>query len=515
VVGIHKGTDKIGNWNLGSLIKDPIIEFFKLQKIKKDELDSEIIKYQTRALIDKLGGEENKKIGFDFSLIQKREFLFVNLIHFDINMKNKERFEQYNKFKVDVVGAYFGIDDLVMFVQYLEALKNEKIPFIVLSTGYSGKDVIAICQKYSFIKEVIIFCEDYNKYKDYITKYPCYVKKIFVDIKQVYDYIKSFGPKKDKQEIKEFEKSDNFIFSYDDIERNNPLGLCPVISAYEYDNFYFLIHRAYAHFFQNLKDRKAIPFFSEHYFNIIKEFINESDFLDNEVKMDLIRRFEFLIRRISFVEDALRFCYTGETMFLYIMNRIMRNFEKGFISLAFFFGPFLFGLNKYVYENAENFSFKENMTLYRNILCSSLDLYLYYMNVNHIICFPSFSSTSIVRNRYFLTKSGRKYSGFQKKINNKNECNVTIIFRYIHQKDNISPGIIIKDNKGKDGQYISRHLNENEVLLFPFTFARITKINKIDEIKYEMFLDIINKKSYTEYALRDDVEKMIKFNNLD
>ena len=34
------------------------------------------------------------------------------------------------------------------------------------------------------------------------------------------------------------------------------------------------------------------------------------------------------------------------------------------------------------------------MKLYRVITCSKLDFYLYQLNVGHIICFPSLTSTS-------------------------------------------------------------------------------------------------------------------------
>jgi len=66
----------------------------------------------------------------------------------------------------------------------------------------------------------------------------------------------------------------------------------------------------------------------------------------------------------------------------------MRSFEGEYIILVYFIGPFLYGVNKYVYENPDKFSFREDMTLYRNIQCSILDFYLYKINLKHIICFP-------------------------------------------------------------------------------------------------------------------------------
>ena len=90
-----------------------------------------------------------------------------------------------------------------------------------------------------------------------------------------------------------------------------------------------------------------------------------------------------------------------------------------------------------------------------------------------------------------------------------------MIFNYKHEVNNISPGIIVKDNKGKDGEFLSSNPYENEVILFPFTFVRINSIKSISKNTYEMDLEIINRKDYIEYTLRDNVEKRTFFSSLD
>ena len=203
--------------------------------------------------------EEDKDIGFDLSLLKRNE-LYVNLIHFDLNITNNENYKYYNKFKVDVVGGFQAIDNLDLLQRYLEAIKIKKIPFIVISSGSSGKDVIQICKKFSFVKEVIIFCRNYKHNEHYLKEYPGYVKKVLTSIKDVYKYIKTFGS--NKSELGKI-KTDHFVFSYDQIKMNKQLEQCPVISAYEYDNCYFLIHRAYAHFFGKMEDKKSLPVFED------------------------------------------------------------------------------------------------------------------------------------------------------------------------------------------------------------------------------------------------------------
>ena len=77
----------------------------------------------------------------------------------------------------------------------------------------------------------------------------------------------------------------------------------------------------------------------------------------------------------KFIEKSIKE-YTKESNFCYLLNRVMRNFETGLISLAYYMGPFLYGLNKYVKENPD-YAMSNDMTLYRYFNCSKLDFYLY------------------------------------------------------------------------------------------------------------------------------------------
>ena len=95
---------------------------------------------------------------------------------------------------------------------------------------------------------------------------------------------------------------------------------------------------------------------------------------------------------------------------------------------------------------------------------------------------------------------------------------IKMIFNYAHEKGNISPGIVIEDKKLKDGTYLSCHPTEKEVILFPFTFAKITNIKTETENVYLIYvieLDIINRKSYIEYTLKNDFEKRTLFSKLE
>ena len=103
------------------------------------------------------------------------------------------------------------------------------------------------------------------------------------------------------------------------------------------------------------------------------------------------------------------------------------------------------------------------MKLYRIFQCSKLDFYQNKLNLRHIICLPSLTSTNSVPIQFRPTKLS------QKNNNNKEEMTkIKMKFKYIYKIGNISPGINIEDKKAKDGNYLSTGPKENEVILFPF-----------------------------------------------
>ena len=427
-------------------------------------------------------------------------------------MTNKENYIYFNNFKVDVVGGFHAIDDLNILEKFLKAINYKNINFIVISSGSDGKEVINLCLQYPFVKEVIIFCRNYKYNEHYLNEYPGYVKKIFTSIESLYEYLKKF-------DICEFVEGISNYFSFEQIQTNKQLELCPLITAKEYDKCYFLIHKAYSYFFDDINNNDYYSNskrFSVIYQTKILDYLFEA-ITGGKEKMKIFDFFESLEcshNNNDFVEKSIR-AYTGESKAFYLFNRAMRNFEQGLMSLAYFMGPFLFGLNKYVKDNP-SFSLQKDMTLYRIINCSKLDFYSYKLNLNHIVCFPSITSTSSKFIHFKPTYNANKVNNIN--INDEDILKVKMVFTYKHENGNKSPGIIIENKKGHDGQYISSCPDENEVILFPFTFARISKIEPNMENGNQnqiIYLDIINRKDYLEYTLRDNYEKRFLFDKLD
>ena len=202
-----------------------------------------------------------------------------------------------------------------------------------------------------------------------------------------------------------------------------------------------------------------------------------------------------------FVEETIR-KYTGEYIFCYLFNRMMRNIEAGIIRLSYFMGPFLYELNKYV-KNRKECAFSKNMTLYRIFKCTETEFFFYKLNLNHIICFPALTSASTKDINFNPTNLAKEIN---KKENEDVSLTVKLIIKYNHENDNISPGIIIEDKKGFDDRYLSANPFEKEVILFPFTFAKILSINSVIKYGQEfkiVKMQLINRKSYLEYTLID------------
>jgi hypothetical protein len=335
---------------------------------------------------------------------------------------------------------------------------------------------------------------------------------MLVDKYKLTDFIKKdenlneFSEKKNIiQKYKKIEV-DKYTFSKEELRMDKQLIKCPVISAKEYDDCYFLIHKIYSFFFKNIEDKNMEPnepTFKQIYFDKCQGFLDSelSNIYDNLKDLVGIKDNNY------FVEKSIRL-YTNEGCFAYIINKYMRNFEKGLSYLSYYIGPLLYGLNKFIYDNP-SFGLFKNFKLYRIIKCSKLDFYQYKINLGHIICFPSFTSTSYEQIEFKPTNLSDKINN----NDNKNLLNVKLILDYSYKNGYISPGIIIDNNKGHDSLPLS-NFNEKEVLLFPFTFAKINNIYSDEEngISFEVIeMEIIGRESYIEYKLRDNVENRILF----
>ena len=466
------------------------------------------------ACYDNIKEDKDLLIGFDPDAVAKNRIeLYINLIYFDEDItKSNDSYNYYKQFKVNVVGGFYASDEIDIFKKYLEEINNlqNTPPYIVVTYQKKFEKIYDICKNYNFIKEIIMISQYKQKYEKYLSTHKKLLKYISKGYEDLIDYLKKMGNKTSNwNKILRVFGSSN-IFTSDEIQMNRQLCTCPIITAYEYDELYFIVHRAYSHFFTNESLRKdpkeeKAPYLLDTNLKKIEEFLLDID-IKKEDRTKLLKQFRELNKSKNFTEDAIR-KYTGESLFCYLLNRVMRNFEKGLIKLAYYIGPLLFGLNKYALEHPDK-CLNQDTILYRKLSVNPLDKYIYKLSVGHIICFPSLTSTSFNSDDFIPSSLGKEVNADpnKNKGNKKDENNfeIEMIIKYRHQNGNISPGIDISD--------LSDNKDKKEILLFPFTFFRINGIKQKENCKntYLFDMEIINRQKIIEYDLKEGIKYNIE-----
>ena len=429
------------------------------ESVKNDSINGDIMSTNSYKLDEML----KNKI-FSLEGIERREKLFyLNLIHYDENMKNSENIDYYKRFKLNVVGGFHGIDNFEIFKQYMEAMKKNpnKIHYVLVTSGSASAKILSYCHDFEFINEIIIFCmylEKYTKMYDKNTE----LGKKYYKLKLISS---TYSKVEDYLSEKKFDKAE--------IDMDKQLSFTPIITYYEYQKAYFSVHRLISYFFdENWGNPKY------------------------ETKKLITDTVDKLKKSKNFGVEVIK-SYTGEGV-CYILNKIMRDISKGYIGLTYFFGPFDYGFFKFLHDNPDK-GINKTVDLTRNIKLNPLDFYTYTLSEKEIICFPSFTSTSLkLDNKFIPTKKGIQDNKIVE------DCiNVKMIFHYIYEKDCISPGIDVSSDSVFKG--------EKEVLLLPFTFVKFNKIEKKDDKNYIFDFTIINRKKILEFELRnkgiDDIKK--------
>ena len=417
----------------------------------------------------------NKKESYtkliNFQDIKKGD-LHVNLIHYDKNLKNKENMNYYRYFTYKIMGSYCPFDDFDILKLYISKLNQIPFPptYILMTSGSEAEIILKEFNNNDYINDFIIFCHDKPKFKHLKTHY----KKLKLIANYFPDIISFLKDKKHSNE---------------DLKMDSHLLLTPLITYYEYKKGIFPIHRVLAHFFD-----KSYNKFDRKNFYVANEFLYQST-IENEIKKkisDIMWRLTYFDDK-DFPEKCIKY-YTGENL-CYVFNKALRNFEKYYVEMAHFIGPFYYGIFLYALKN-EKKQLKKKVTLYRDVTMDRLELYSYQFSENDIICFPSFTSTTLKKSLNFVPSKNAN------KINNEQyeeKGYVKMIIRYEPHGTCQPQGIDISDE--------SKHSDEKEILLFPFTFLRIDKVEingGTKDDRHIIYLTIINKGDILEYGLKEN-----------
>ena len=404
----------------------------------------------------------------DKSLIKfddiKRNPIYVNLLHFDENLTTEENQNYYKYFKLNIVGGYFGINDFNRFKKLINAIQCSKVfvRYVLVVSGSKSMDVLNYCGKCKFIDDIIIFCNNTYLYNNLKKNYKInIVTNSFLDIVQYLN---------------------NKSYTMPELDMSIQIPITPLITFFEYKYCYFAIHRMISRFF---KDNWANPSLTEGDVKAVIAYLNRTNF-DINMKNKIISILYKLCHSKNFTLDCIRY-YTGEDL-CYIFNKTLRDIGKNFDGMSHFVGPFNYALYKFLKDNP-NKGIWRDATLYRDVKMNDFDLSLYYLSYNDVICLPSFTSTTLSKTLNFESTKNAKI------INNTSQYDypVKMVFRYKYKQGNISPGILIMNE--------SQISDEFEVILFPFTFVKISGIQNKGN-GYMITFDIINRTAILEYELK-------------
>jgi hypothetical protein len=449
--------------------------------IIKKELDDDSF-FIAKGYIDNYKNEKDPLIGFYPKIVLKNR-LNINLIYFDEYMrKSCESYFYYKTFKTKVAGGFYASDEINIFENYLYNINelDNTPPYVVVTYPHNFESVYNICVYYRYIKEIILLSNEPHYFRHYFQSHSFLLKYIASSYDDLMYYLQKMGDMVSpwKYRFRFFFR--NRIFTYDDIQMKRQLSYCPIITAYEYDELYFIVHRAFAHFFDG-----EYAEFGDLNLQKVKEFINESkcDLLNDQARKELNLKFEELNKsENNFLKEAIK-KYTEESYFYKVLNQVMRVFDEKLYKLAYFIGPFMLALNQHLSKYPEK-GLNQDTTLFRTIYIDPLEKYDYTLSEGHIICFPSFTSTSVIRNNFIPTNK------------KPNSIKIELFIQYKYRPGNISPAIDISD--------MSVYKQENERLLLPFTFLRINSIAKDPYENYIIYMEIINRKSVIEYKLKEE-----------
>ena len=143
-----------------------------------------------------------------------------------------------------------------------------------------------------------------------------------------------------------------------------------------------------------------------------------------------------LYKSKNFTLDCIK--YYTEGNLCYLFNKTLRDIGKNYDGMSHFVGPFDYTLFKYLRDNPSK-GLDKSITLLRDVNMNILDLYLYYLSLNDVICLTYFTSTTTLKDLNF------KNTDYSKIINNSmpTDMHVKMIFIYKYYYGNVSPGVFI------------------------------------------------------------------------
>ena len=366
--------------------------------------------------------------------------IYLNILYYDEGLKTtSENNSNCSFFKISIKGTFYGCHNFNLFKYICEKIKNTKKNFILISSGSSAETIFSHCSYINEFTQYYIYCLNKKNYEPLLKKYSKLkgIYTLFNDLKKELLLLKG---------IKEENIKSSNLFYFNDYNKI-------------YIKLHYEIIRKYT-LYKLLKDKNQSNFLeivkkkSPYYQDLAKQLIynDENEMINYFIKntnenQDVIKKIFSSEHNIqNYIKN-----YTLESFYYKYLNKFLRegNFEF-FKNLSNHISKFIYHLYEYRKKNINKHNNQSN--LYRYMLLTQEDLNVYLKSIGKVICYPSFTSTSIIENGYIPNS------------NNNNEKLVKLIINQNNSKSVVS----ISE--------LSNYPDEKEYLFLPFSFFKIINV---------------------------------------
>jgi hypothetical protein len=363
----------------------------------------------------------------------------LNILYYDESLiKSKENNANCSFFKMNTKGTFYGCHHMDLFKYICEQIKKSQKKFLLICSGKRSEEILNYCLNIDAIKYCCIYCGYKEHYIRLMDKYP--------KLKGVYN---------------NFIQLKKRLLSFSSVQIDDTIKSSNLINFKDYNNIYIKLHfeiiRKYF-LYKILKTNNKEKYLEfakkkgDYYFKIAKELLynDENELIkyfqqNTDENLELIKLFVKCNHNINnYVSN-----YTLESFYYKYLNKALREGDfDNFKQLSSHISKFIYHLLEFRKQNKQ----MNNKILYRYMYLSTEEFNVYTNSINQVICYPSFTSTSL--NDNFLPK---------------NMPNKQLVKLLINQNNSKSVVSISK---------ISENPDEKEYLFLPFSFFKIQKVKK-------------------------------------
>ena len=411
-------------------------EYLKKTIEEKEKIISKINNYNTCIDYDIPSSKKN---------ISKMKKYNLNILYYDEHLRdNEENSDNCSFIEMNINGTFYGCHYFELFKIVCENLIKSKKKFILLCSGSCAQKIFDYCSNIKEIREYFIYCFLKEKYMPLMNKYSKLkgVYNIFSELKEKLYEIREIPINNINSSKIIFFEDYNRLYIKLHFEFIRKYSLYKLLKSYNCNENVFLelIEKKYPYFLELAKQlfpnkNETIDFFINYTDEPVK-IVREVFECDNDILDDNLE---------SYIQN-----YTKESFYYKYLNKFLKegNFDE-FRTLSSHIAKFIFKLYDYREKNLHK---QKLSNLYRRIYLNRDDVKFYQQSIDRVICYPSFTSTSIGK---------KNFTPFN------TEPNAQLVLLIIEQ-NNTKSAVSISE--------FSEYPEEEEYLFLPFSFFKITKV---------------------------------------